>query len=137
MATNETKSFRAFLRTYLEEDSPFGDLARDSFSILSNWTGTTASSLRRHMRTFNCCDEALEALTALEKLFTRGDRLTNICFMGPEERDPEIINYVINAFRSCDIEIEAEDGGFKVYPNCVKQQRLVSLLCSDLDLVFC
>jgi hypothetical protein len=75
MTTNKIKTFRAFLKTYLEEDCWLGDLARDSFSTSSYWTGTTVSSLRRHMKNLGCCNEALEALATVAKLYKQSQQI--------------------------------------------------------------
>lgn len=69
MTANKIKTFRAFLKTFLEEDSWLGDLARDSFSTSSKWSGTTSGSLRKHMRSLHPCEEAVEALNTVTKLY--------------------------------------------------------------------
>ena len=134
MKTDGIKNFREFLQTYLEEDSPLGDLARDSFSN-PFWRGTTINSLKKQLKDLHACNGAWKALNEAIRLYEPKTKFTKICFMTQKNSDdPKIINYVIKAFRSYNIEITAEDGEFKVNPNSAEQERLVSLLCADLGL---
>ena len=55
-------NFRAFLKAFKNEDSPFGDLARDAFSTSSAWKGATAKSLQIHMESCGACAEAVSVL---------------------------------------------------------------------------
>lgn len=55
-------NFRAFLKTFKNEDSPFGDLARDAFNESSSWKGATAKSLQVYMESCGACAEAVSVL---------------------------------------------------------------------------
>ena len=64
-----TQNFRQFLQSYINEDSPHGDLASDALSKAANWRGTTYQSLRQNLTENNACDEAKQALKELIKIY--------------------------------------------------------------------
>jgi uncharacterized protein YozE (UPF0346 family) len=65
-------NFRAFLKTFKNEDSPFGDLARDAFNESSSWKRTTAKSLQAHMESCGACPEAMSVLDDVIESYKQG-----------------------------------------------------------------
>ncbi len=66
-----SKTFRAYLQDQIEEGSPIGDLARDSFP---GWQGYTADSLTEYMKSRSASREAFQALEEAKEDFEQQKR---------------------------------------------------------------
>ena len=64
-------SFRKYLLSHIEEDSPAGDLARDFAEDDCAKGLSSYKSIRKHMEGHNACDAALDALDELNIRFVR------------------------------------------------------------------
>ena len=73
----KAKDFREFLKRFAEEDSLYGDLAKDALSKSSGWTGKTVLSLKKNMKAFGSCAEANETLKQVTLLYEDNQKLTD------------------------------------------------------------
>lgn len=61
--------FSQFLKGFLEENSPIGDLARDF--VFTKSKATTYNGIKKQLEKYNACNGAFEALEKAYELFKK------------------------------------------------------------------